>query len=53
MKKTYIILALTAAIMSTFGFVVKNQKPIEEKQTNFATVKHGAEKTGFTETISL
>lgn len=53
MKKLYAILTLTVAIMSTFGFVVNNQKPTEEKQTNFVTIKQGAEKSGFTETISL
>lgn len=53
MKRAYVVITLAVAVMSTFGFVIKNQEPRDEKETNYVSVKHGAEKTGFTETISL
>lgn len=51
MKKFIIITIVVIAGVSAFGFVLKPNTTTED-QSQIATVKVGAEKSGFTETTS-
>lgn len=51
MKKLIIITIVVVGALSAFGFALKPTSTIED-QSQIATVKVGAEKSGFTETTS-
>ncbi|HEY5691163.1 MAG TPA: hypothetical protein VIS49_06885 [Cyclobacteriaceae bacterium] len=52
MKKLIIITIVVVGAISAFGFALKPETTTTEDQSQIATVKVGAEKSGFTETTS-